>query len=58
MRTDIADLIRPNIYKELGDAPNVLKYENVLGVDKSMFFIAHTQHEDLVVDGRTKVCFT
>ena len=57
MRPDIADLIRPNIYKVLNDAPNVSLYKDVLGVDKNVFFIAHDQHEDFIADGKTKVSF-
>nr|XP_009860073.1 NFX1-type zinc finger-containing protein 1 isoform X1 [Ciona intestinalis] len=55
MKPSIANLIRPEIYKNLLDHESVLKYEEISGVSKSVFFISHEQKEDTVLDGRTKV---
>lgn len=48
MRSDIANLIRPMIYKDLIDNENVHRYPNVTGVDKNLFFINHTNLESAV----------
>lgn len=48
MRPEIANLIRPTIYKELEDNENVLHYPDVLGMNKNLFFIDHTNEESAV----------
>lgn len=48
MRPDIANLIRPTIYKDLQDHESVHNYSHLLGVDKNVFFIDHTQLESHV----------
>lgn len=48
MRTEIANLIRPMIYKDLIDNENVHRYPNVIGMDKNLFFIDHTNLESAV----------
>lgn len=48
MRTEIANLIRPMIYKDLIDNENVHRYPNVIGMEKNLFFIDHTNLESAV----------
>lgn len=48
MRPEIANLIRPVIYKELFDSESVTKYPNVLGMAKNLFFITHDKPESEV----------
>lgn len=50
MRTEIANLIRPMIYKDLIDNDNVHRYPNVIGVEKNLFFIDHNNLESAVSD--------
>ena len=45
MRPNIAKLITPSVYKTLFNHESVLKYENVKGVRKNLFFIDHNNHE-------------
>ncbi|XP_078484289.1 NFX1-type zinc finger-containing protein 1-like [Ciona intestinalis] len=54
MKPRIADLIRPHIYKTLTDHEVVKKYEDIPGVEKSLYFISHNKMEDMVEDGKTK----
>ena len=46
MRPDIANLVRPHIYKTLHDHPSVFKYESIKGVAKNLFFITHEYLEE------------
>lgn len=48
MRPEIANLIRPTIYKDLLDHETVHSYSHLLGVDKNVFFIEHAQLESQV----------
>lgn len=45
MRPEIANLIRPIIYKELLDDEGVKKYPDVIGMAKNLYFIDHTEPE-------------
>lgn len=45
MRPEIANLIRPIIYKELLDDESVTQYPNVMGMMKNLYFIDHTEPE-------------
>lgn len=49
MRPEIANLIRPTIYKELADHELVTKYPNVMGINKNVFFITHNELETNVI---------
>lgn len=51
MRPEIANLIRPTIYKELFDHETVLSYPDVKGMAKNLFFIDHDYPESEVRDG-------
>lgn len=51
MRPEIANLIRPIIYKELSDHESVLSYPNVKGMAKNLFFIDHDYPESEVREG-------
>lgn len=48
MRPEIANLIRPHIYKELQDHESVLSYPKVIGLQKNLFFINHNHPESSV----------
>lgn len=48
MRPEIANLIRPHIYKELQDHESVLNYPKVIGLQKNLFFINHNHPESAV----------
>nr|XP_026689972.1 NFX1-type zinc finger-containing protein 1-like isoform X1 [Ciona intestinalis] len=54
MKPRIADLIRPHIYKTLTDHEVVKKYEDIPGVEKSLYFISHGKMEDKVTDSKSK----
>lgn len=45
MRPEIANLIRPVIYKELFDAECVKQYPDVIGMAKNLYFIDHNEPE-------------
>lgn len=49
MRPEIANLIRPTIYKELTDHEQMFKYPNVMGINKNVFFITHSELETNVI---------
>nr|XP_022331469.1 NFX1-type zinc finger-containing protein 1-like isoform X1 [Crassostrea virginica] len=44
MRPEISQLVRP-VYEKLVDNENVLKYEDVLGIHKNLYFISHDEEE-------------
>ncbi|XP_062540843.1 NFX1-type zinc finger-containing protein 1 [Armigeres subalbatus] len=46
MRPEMADLIRPSIYRELADNESVRGRPNIRGMRKNMFFFTHTVMED------------
>lgn len=48
MRPEIANLIRPTIYKELFDHESVLSYPDVKGMANNLFFIDHDYPESEV----------
>jgi hypothetical protein len=48
MRPEICELLVPTIYETLENHESVLKYPTVDGVAKSLFFVSHTEPEDLV----------
>ncbi|XP_055532191.1 NFX1-type zinc finger-containing protein 1-like [Wyeomyia smithii] len=50
MRPEIADLIRPTIYRELTDSEEVRCRPNIRGMRKNMFFLTHKIPEDGVRD--------
>lgn len=54
MRPEIANLIRPMIYKDLSDGENVLHYPNVNGMEKNLYFISHEHSESGESDETTK----
>ncbi|RWR98486.1 NFX1-type zinc finger-containing protein 1-like protein, partial [Dinothrombium tinctorium] len=54
MRPCISDLLVPLFYKELKDHPSVLKYKEVKGVAKSLYFIDHNQWEKMVSDSKSR----
>lgn len=45
MRPEIANLIRPIIYKDLDDSECVQNYPDVMGMSKNLFFIDHNEPE-------------
>lgn len=45
MRPEIANLIRPIIYKDLLDDDSVKQYPNVIGMAKNLYFVDHTEPE-------------
>ncbi|XP_055679401.1 NFX1-type zinc finger-containing protein 1-like [Lutzomyia longipalpis] len=47
MHPDIADLIRPTIYKGLKDGENVKQYKAIKGVVRNLFCISHKNLESL-----------
>lgn len=47
MRPEIADLIRPAVYPNLKDAPQVQKYPPVKGMRRNLFFWDHAVPEDM-----------
>uniref|UniRef100_A0A1B0CT64 Uncharacterized protein n=2 Tax=Lutzomyia longipalpis TaxID=7200 RepID=A0A1B0CT64_LUTLO len=47
MHPDIADLIRPTIYKGLKDGENVRQYKAIKGVVRNLFCISHKNLESL-----------
>ncbi|CAK8681019.1 unnamed protein product [Clavelina lepadiformis] len=55
MRPRIADLLRPHIYDDLRDHASVEKYDDVIGVQRSVFFLNHNHKETEVKDGMSKV---
>ena len=46
MRSEISDLIRYTLYKELIDGDNTTKYPNVRGAQHNVYFINHRNSED------------
>ena len=46
MRPEIANLIRPFIYKELSDHQSVFNYGNIRGMCNNVFFLDHNHYED------------
>ena len=50
MRPEISRLLKPHIYEDLEDHESVFNYRNVLGVQKNVFFVTHTYHEESVSD--------
>lgn len=53
MRPEIANLIRPTIYRTLIDSASVQRYPVVTGTEKSMFFLTHTHPESTVCHSST-----
>lgn len=45
MRPEIANLIRPIIYKNLVDDDIVKQYPNIIGMSRNLYFINHTELE-------------
>ena len=45
MRPEIAELVRPHIYKELCDHQKVMNYGPIKGMKKNMFFVHHKNPE-------------
>lgn len=54
MRPEIADLLRPTIYKSLVDHESVKNYPNVRGIAKNVFFMTHNLEESKLKDETTK----
>lgn len=50
MRPEIANLIRPAIYRELADSESVVGRSNIKGMRKNMFFFTHNAPEDGATD--------
>uniref|UniRef100_A0AAV2M8Z6 Zinc finger, NFX1-type containing 1 n=1 Tax=Knipowitschia caucasica TaxID=637954 RepID=A0AAV2M8Z6_KNICA len=53
MRPDIARLLTPHIYSELENHPSVLDYDNIKGLNASLFFVEHTYPEKELQDGKS-----
>ncbi|XP_024125640.1 NFX1-type zinc finger-containing protein 1 isoform X2 [Oryzias melastigma] len=53
MRPEIACLLTPHIYSELENHPSVLEYENIKGLNTSLFFVEHSYPEEEIKDGRS-----
>ncbi|XP_051752119.1 NFX1-type zinc finger-containing protein 1 [Ctenopharyngodon idella] len=53
MRPCIARLLTPHIYETLENHPSVLKYDNVKGLLKNLFFVNHCETEEEIKDGRS-----
>lgn len=59
MRPDIADLIRPAVYPNLQDAPQVESYPSVKGMLHNLFFWDHAMMEDAsgtIASSKTNRC--
>ncbi|CAG0913264.1 unnamed protein product [Notodromas monacha] len=54
MRPEISNLIKQNIYEDLQDHESVTLYDDVLGVDKNVFFVTHHSTEDSNEDLKSK----
>lgn len=54
MRPEIVKLIVPHIYKQLLNHESVLRYDNVKGIQGSVFFVNHTHEESSVDDTRSR----
>lgn len=54
MRPEIADLLRPRIYRDLFDHASVQRCGEIAGITKPMFFISHREKEDRLMDGKSK----
>ncbi|KAJ7338266.1 hypothetical protein JRQ81_011010 [Phrynocephalus forsythii] len=50
MRPEISQLLVPCFYKELHDHQAVLKYENIKGVERNVFFVQHGEEESPSAD--------
>ena len=57
MRPEIADLLRPRIYRDLQDHEKVLKRQMITGIEKPVFFISHNVSEENLQDGKSKKTF-
>lgn len=49
MRPEISKLVRP-VYEKLFDNENVLEYEDVMGIEKNVYFVSHTEEEQAKED--------
>ncbi|XP_065915016.1 NFX1-type zinc finger-containing protein 1-like [Dysidea avara] len=47
MRPEIADLVRPHVYRDLKDHDSVLGYENIRGIASNVYFFDHHYPEKL-----------
>ncbi|GFS28363.1 NFX1-type zinc finger-containing protein 1 [Trichonephila inaurata madagascariensis] len=55
MRPDIAALLVPHIYENLKNHESVMKYENIKGISKNVFFVSHHYNELQEFDSKSKV---
>lgn len=46
MRMEISKLLCPHIYERLVDHPSVQRYPNVLGMEKNVFWLSHSEPEN------------
>lgn len=58
MRPAFANLIRPKIYKDLLDHDSVLAYPPMVGIDKNLLFLNHSNAESTVNAGGAAKCLT
>ncbi|CAG0923232.1 unnamed protein product [Notodromas monacha] len=54
MRPEISNLIKFNIYEDLQDHESVSSYDDILGVDKNVFFVSHNIPEESNEDLKSK----
>ena len=55
MRPEISKLLVPHIYSELEDHDSVFSYPTIRGVQANMYFVDHSNLENEVSDGNSKV---
>nr|XP_040059120.1 NFX1-type zinc finger-containing protein 1 isoform X2 [Gasterosteus aculeatus aculeatus] len=53
MRPEIACLLTPHIYAELENHPSVFDYENIKGLNTSLFFVEHENLEENIKEGKS-----
>ncbi|KAF4525722.1 hypothetical protein B566_EDAN011899 [Ephemera danica] len=54
MAPQIAQLVTPSIYTTLTNAPNVITYSEIFGLEKRLFFIDHTIPEKTMEDTNSR----
>ncbi|CAH0585816.1 unnamed protein product [Chrysodeixis includens] len=54
MRPEIAALISPHIYSDLANHPSVERFDNVLGMDKNLYFFSHNFKEEESSDSNSR----
>lgn len=54
MRSEISKLLCPHIYERLFDHPSVQRYPNVIGMEKNLFWLTHSEPEKADIDALSK----